>query len=301
VLGALVLHDPRGARVDASKTQPRLCSRVSEDPVYGRQNVSLHLDKGALVVGAAAHLSELGDGGHPVLGVLELGGDPEGRTADELVVFLIYNAARDVAIDEVECEVESFRAQTVLLVDLDEKVDEIRSHVPLQLGLHIDELDRSHGHFLRAKNPRQRFVSFNDLLLKKRLRKKRTCISNMYSLTSSRYSHSTRESHDLSPWGFCEEEEQEEARHMGAERRLFPSERGERMGEVRLRETGRAAVLPVRVDTDEKLDDDDLITKKRERKEAVRCAGVRGEKEKVGAVRAECEERERQRGREKSE
>ena len=54
------------------------------------------------------------------------------------------DALRDVTVDNVESEVESFRSKTILKVNFDEKVDEVGSHVPSQLGLLIDKLSVGH-------------------------------------------------------------------------------------------------------------------------------------------------------------
>lgn len=138
VLRALLLELAR----DTREAEPRLGCRVADNPVDRREDVALHLDERALVVRAAAHLAELRHSRDAVLRVLKLGRDPERGAPDELVVLLEHDPLRDVAVHNVEREVECFRTQAKLLVDLDEKVDEVRAHVPLQLGLLVDEVHR---------------------------------------------------------------------------------------------------------------------------------------------------------------
>lgn len=116
---------------DAGETEPCLGRRVPDDPVDRREDVALHLDEGALVVRATAHLAQLGHGGDAVLGVLELRSDPKRCAPDELVVLLEHDALRDVAVDNVEREVERLGSKAELLVDFDEEVDEVWPHVPL--------------------------------------------------------------------------------------------------------------------------------------------------------------------------
>jgi hypothetical protein len=57
-------------------------------------------------------------------------------------VLLVDDPFRDVSVDNVEREVEDFGTESELLVDLDEEVDEVWSHVPLEFGLHVDEVGR---------------------------------------------------------------------------------------------------------------------------------------------------------------
>lgn len=151
VLGARLLDRARHAR----EAQPRLGGRVPDDPADRLEDVTLHLDEGALVVRVAAHVDELWQRRHAVLGVLELGGDPQRGAPDELVVLLEDDALRDVAVDDVEREVERLGAEVLLEVDLDEEVDEVRAHVPPQLGLLVDEVGVGHRLALRERRSKR--------------------------------------------------------------------------------------------------------------------------------------------------
>jgi uncharacterized protein YicC (UPF0701 family) len=59
-------------------------------------------------------------------------------------VLLEDDSLRDVTVDDVEREVEGFRTKTILKMNFDEEVDEVRSHVPSQFRLLIDELGVGH-------------------------------------------------------------------------------------------------------------------------------------------------------------
>lgn len=107
--------------------------------------MALHLDEGRLVIRVSADLGEVVHGGNALLRVLVLGRDPEGGTADKLVVLDVHDAARDVAVDDVEGEVERLGAEAEREVDLDEEVDEAGAHVPPDLGLLVHRGGRGHG------------------------------------------------------------------------------------------------------------------------------------------------------------
>ena len=55
---------------------------------------------------------------------------------------LVHDAPAGVSVCDVDGEAECLGPQTVLGVDLDEEVDEVRAHVPREFGLLIDEFDR---------------------------------------------------------------------------------------------------------------------------------------------------------------
>lgn len=65
-------------------------------------------------------------------------------------MFLVDDALGYVSIDDVEREVEDFGAETELLMDFDEEVDEVGTHVPLEFGLHVDEFGGGDGLVLSA-------------------------------------------------------------------------------------------------------------------------------------------------------
>lgn len=55
------------------------------------------------------------------------------------------DAFRDVAVDDVEREVENLGSEAELLMDLDQEVHEIGLHVALELGLQLHANDVGHG------------------------------------------------------------------------------------------------------------------------------------------------------------
>lgn len=80
-------------RLSAENTQPRLSRRMAEIPIDRSENVTLHLDERALLIGTVTELLQVLNGRNALLGVLELGGEPESDATDELVVLLVYDAA----------------------------------------------------------------------------------------------------------------------------------------------------------------------------------------------------------------
>ena len=89
-------------------------------------------------------------GRHTVLGILKLCRNPEGGTAYELIMLNVHDTARDVAINNVEGEVESFGTETKGEMDLDEKVDEAGTHVPPNFRLLVHGTGRGHGALLNG-------------------------------------------------------------------------------------------------------------------------------------------------------
>ena len=117
---------------------------MTQSPLDGGEHVLLHLDEGRLFVGVTANLYQILYGGDTFLGVLKLGGDPESSTANKLIMFNVDDAARNIAIDDVEGQIECLWAEAESEVDLYEEVDETRTHVPSNLGLLIHGLSRTH-------------------------------------------------------------------------------------------------------------------------------------------------------------
>ena len=67
----------------------------------------------------------------------KLGSDPKSSATDELVVFGVHDAAGDVAVEDIESQVEGFGAETEGEVDLNEEVNEAWAHVPPNFRLLI--------------------------------------------------------------------------------------------------------------------------------------------------------------------
>lgn len=119
--------------------------RVSDLPVEGVENVHLHLREHAGIVEAAAHVVELVDLRHPVLLVSVLGGNQQSGTADELVVLLIHHPLGAVPVKQVDCEEECLGEERKGSVSLDEEVDEVWPHKPLDFPLHVNEVGVRQG------------------------------------------------------------------------------------------------------------------------------------------------------------
>lgn len=130
----------RGA-LEQGNLDPGVDGRVSHDPVEGVEDVPLHLGEHGGIVEATAHGGELADEGDLVLLVAVLGGNKQGRAADELVMTLVDDATRAVAVEQVDGEEERLGEQLKGGVGLDEKVDEVGTHEPLNLLLNVNRGD----------------------------------------------------------------------------------------------------------------------------------------------------------------
>jgi hypothetical protein len=128
-----------GLGVEDKGAEPCLGSGRADDPVDGGEDVLLHLDESRSVVSTAAERVELVDI-ELVLAVLKLGGDPQSGATDKLVVLLVDDTARDVAVDNVDSKVEDFWPQAELVVDLNDEVGEEGTHPPLKLWLLVHEV-----------------------------------------------------------------------------------------------------------------------------------------------------------------
>lgn len=141
VLHFLLLDD----RATAKDAQPRFRRRVTQRPLDCRKNVALHLDERRLVVSLLAHLSEVLNSWYALLGVLELRSDPERGASDKLVVLNVDDPLRDVAVDDVQREVERFRAKPEDEVKLHEEVHQAGTHMPSDLWLLVHRHHMAHG------------------------------------------------------------------------------------------------------------------------------------------------------------
>lgn len=135
----------------ACHPHPGFRSWVTNSPADSLQDMAFHLDECRLVVGLAAHVGELPYGWHTVLCVLEFGSDPKRGTANELVMLLVDYTLGDVTVDNVHGQVQDFRSQSELVVNLDQEVDKERSHVPLKFRLHVHEFGRCQCRSLKEK------------------------------------------------------------------------------------------------------------------------------------------------------
>jgi hypothetical protein len=91
------------------------------------------------VIESAAHVVKFVNLGNAVLLVTILGSDEQCSASNQLVVLLVHNSLRAVSIEEVNREEESLGKEAEGGMGLDEEVDQVRSHEPLDLALHIDE------------------------------------------------------------------------------------------------------------------------------------------------------------------
>ena len=124
---------------------------MAQSPLNGREYVLLHLDEGRLIIGISANLDQILYGWDALLGILKLGGDPEGSATDKLVVFDVDDAARNITVNDVEGEVECFWSEAESEVDFHEEINETRSHMPSNLGLLVHGLGRTHRILLKTR------------------------------------------------------------------------------------------------------------------------------------------------------
>ena len=111
---------------------------MANGPAEGIEDMPLHLREHLFVVERAAHGLELADEGDALLLVAILGSDQEGCAADQLIVALVDDAARAVPVEKVDSQEEGLRKELEGGVSLDQKVDEIGSHEPLDLLLYVN-------------------------------------------------------------------------------------------------------------------------------------------------------------------
>lgn len=127
-----------GGRVGAkNQVQVGVGGGVADGPLESVEHVALHLAEHVLLVGTAAHVFEVRDCGHTALFVLVLGGDPQTGAADELVVLLVHDSLGAVAVNEVDGQEEGLGLEPQGDVGLDDKVQQVGAHVPLELGLEV--------------------------------------------------------------------------------------------------------------------------------------------------------------------
>lgn len=72
--------DVLNAVADGSNAQPRLGSRVAQNPSNGLQDMAFHLNEGAFLVSMVASTSKLCDRRNSVFGVFKLCSNPERST-----------------------------------------------------------------------------------------------------------------------------------------------------------------------------------------------------------------------------
>lgn len=85
---------------------------------------------------------------HSILLVTILGGDEEGGTSDKLVMLLVDHSLGAVPVEEVDGEEQGLGQEGEGGVGLDEEVDEVGPHEPLDLALHVNEGSIGESFFL---------------------------------------------------------------------------------------------------------------------------------------------------------
>ena len=85
--------------------------------------MSFHLNEGRLFIRLATYLGQVLHRRDTFLCILKLGSNPECGTPDQLVVFDVDNTAGDIAIDDVEGEVQCFWTETERKMNLNEEID----------------------------------------------------------------------------------------------------------------------------------------------------------------------------------
>lgn len=133
-----VLHFRIEDLVEDGNLQKTVHSGVANGPLQGRKDVPLHLGEHVIIVERAAHGLELLDGGHPVLLVVELRGDEESCAANQLVVSLVDHSLGTVTVQEVDRQEQSRWQELERSVGLDQEVEKIGAHEPLNLSLDVD-------------------------------------------------------------------------------------------------------------------------------------------------------------------
>lgn len=98
----------------------------------------LHLGEHVIIVERAAHRLEFPNGRDTLLSVAIFGSDEESSATDELVVAFVDHAAGAVAVKEVDSKVKSLGKQLESVVGLQEEVEQIWSHEPLDLRLNLN-------------------------------------------------------------------------------------------------------------------------------------------------------------------
>lgn len=124
-------------RSTAHKSEPSFSSGMPKSPLNSVENVSFHLDKRRLFISVTTDLGKVLNCRYAFLGIFKFSSNPERSTPDELIMLDEDNTAGDVAVDNVEGEVECFRTKTEGKVDLHEEINQTRPHVPSNFRLLI--------------------------------------------------------------------------------------------------------------------------------------------------------------------
>lgn len=132
----LDLHVLRN-RTTTHQPKPSFGRRMSQGPLDGRQDVSLHLDESRLLVRIATDAGEVLHSGNALLGVFKLGGNPQSSTPNQLIVLDVDDPTRNVSVNDVERQIKRLGSKPEGEVDLNKKVDKTGAHVPANFGLLI--------------------------------------------------------------------------------------------------------------------------------------------------------------------
>ena len=107
--------------------------------------MAFHLNEGGFFICVAADLNKVLYRRDTFFGILKFCSDPESCTANKLVVLDVDDATGNVAIDDVEGEIQCLWTETECEMNLNEKVDKTRAHVPSDFRLLIHRLSGGHS------------------------------------------------------------------------------------------------------------------------------------------------------------
>lgn len=103
------------------KAEPCFSSWMTESPLNGGEDMTFHLNEGGFFICVAADLNKVLHGRDTFFGILKFCSDPESSTTDKLVMLDVDDATGNVAIDDVEGEVECLWTETECEVNFQRK------------------------------------------------------------------------------------------------------------------------------------------------------------------------------------
>ena len=109
----------------------------------------LHLHEHVVIVERATHGLQFLDRGDLLFAISVLGSDQEGGTANQLVVALVDHSFGAVTVEQVDGEEQCLGEQLKSHVRFHQEVEQVGSHVPLNLSLNVNGVDIGHSVSLR--------------------------------------------------------------------------------------------------------------------------------------------------------
>jgi len=129
----------------AHKPEPCFSSWMTESPLNCGEDMAFHLNEGGFFICVAADLNKVLHRRNTFFGILKFCSDPESCTADKLVMLDVDDATGNVAVNDIESEVQCLWTKTECEVNFNEEVDKTRAHVPSDFRLLIHRLSGGHG------------------------------------------------------------------------------------------------------------------------------------------------------------